>query len=51
MITLAVNAKDAESVVFGSEHGTLWLTLEPVGADTGGTRVLDPGTIYTEVPR
>jgi len=51
MITLAVNAKDAESVVFGSEHGTLWLTLEPVGADTTGTRVLDSGTIYTEVPR
>jgi pilus assembly protein CpaB len=51
MITLAVLAKDAESVVFGSEHGTLWLTLEPRGADTSGTRVLDSGSIYTGVPR
>jgi len=51
MITLAVKARDAESVVFGSEHGSLWLTLEPEDADTSGTRILDPGTIYTEVPR
>jgi pilus assembly protein CpaB len=51
MITLAVKAKDVETVVFGSEHGTLWLSLEPDGADTSGTRVLEPGTIYTEVPR
>lgn len=51
LLTLAVNARDAESVIFGAEHGTLWLSLEPDGAQTGGTRVLDPGTIYTEVPR
>jgi pilus assembly protein CpaB len=51
LLTLAVSSRDAESVIFGAEHGTLWLSLEPEGAETGGTRVLDPSTIYTEVPR
>jgi pilus assembly protein CpaB len=51
MVTLAVTAKDAETVVFGMEHGTLWLSLETDGDETGGTRVLDPGTIYVGVPR
>jgi pilus assembly protein CpaB len=50
-VTLALTAKDAETVVFGAEHGSLWLSLEPEGADTGGTRVIDPGTIYVGVPR
>jgi pilus assembly protein CpaB len=51
MVTLAITSRDAETVVFGAEHGTLWLSLEPEGAETGGTRVLEPGRIYTEVPR
>jgi pilus assembly protein CpaB len=51
MVTLALSAKDAETVVFGMEHGTLWLSLETDGDETGGTRVLDPGTIYVGVPR
>lgn len=51
MVTLALSARDGETVVYGAEHGTLWLSLEPEGADTTGTRVLEPGTIYTEVPR
>jgi pilus assembly protein CpaB len=51
MLTLAVTAKDAETVVFGMEHGTLWLSLETEGDSTGGTRVLEPGTIYVGVPR
>jgi len=46
LITLAVTAREAEAVVFGVEHGTLWLGLEPDGADTGGTDVVTPGTIY-----
>ena len=46
MVTLAVTAAQAEAVVFGAEHGTLWLTLEPADADTRGTGVVDPGTIY-----
>jgi pilus assembly protein CpaB len=48
MVTLAVSAADAETVVFGAEHGSLWLTAEPGGAATGGTRVLTPTTVYGE---
>jgi pilus assembly protein CpaB len=51
MVTLAVTAKDAETVVFGIEHGTLWLSLETEGDDTSGTRVIDDSTIYVGVPR
>ena len=51
MVTLALTAQDAETVVFGMEHGTLWLSLETDGDETGGTRVLDPNTIYVGVPR
>jgi pilus assembly protein CpaB len=46
LITLAVTASQAEAVVFGIEHGTLWLSLEPEGAKTGGTDVVDGRTIY-----
>jgi pilus assembly protein CpaB len=45
VITLAVTAAQAEAVVFGAEHGTLWLTLEPEGARTGGTAVVTSETI------
>ena len=51
LVTLAVTAEDAETVVFGAEHGTLWLSLETEGDSTGGTRVIEPGTIYVGVPR
>jgi pilus assembly protein CpaB len=46
MVTLAVSAAQAEAVVFGVEHGSLWLSLEPAGADTGGTEVITPDTLY-----
>jgi pilus assembly protein CpaB len=46
MVTFAVSAAQAEAVVFGVEHGTLWLSLEPDGADIGGTDVITPGNIY-----
>jgi pilus assembly protein CpaB len=46
MVTLAVTAPQAEAVVFGVEHGTLWLTLEPAAASTGGTTVVTPQNIY-----
>jgi pilus assembly protein CpaB len=48
MVTLAVSAAQAEAVVFGQEHGKLWLSLEPDGADTSHTKVLDPTNVYTE---
>jgi pilus assembly protein CpaB len=51
MVTLAVTSQDAETVVFGAEHGTLWLSLEPEGAATGGTRVVAPDNVYVGVPR
>lgn len=51
LVTLAVTAKDAETVVFGMEHGTLWLSLETDGDETSSTRVIDPSTIYVGVPR
>jgi pilus assembly protein CpaB len=51
MVTLALTAKDAETVVYGMEHGTLWLSLETDGDETGSTRVLGPNTIYVGVPR
>ncbi|HEV7211485.1 MAG TPA: RcpC/CpaB family pilus assembly protein [Blastococcus sp.] len=46
LLTLAVSAAQAEAVVFGMEHGTLWLTLEPKGAITTGTTVLTQDNIY-----
>jgi pilus assembly protein CpaB len=51
LVTMALTAKDAETVVFGMEHGTLWLSLETEGDDTSGTRVIDENTIYVGVPR
>jgi pilus assembly protein CpaB len=46
MVTLAVTAEQAEGVVFGAEHGTLWLSLEPETADLDGTEVITPGNVY-----
>jgi pilus assembly protein CpaB len=46
MVTLALTARQAEPVVFGVEHGTVWLGLEPDGADTSGTDVITQGNVY-----
>lgn len=40
-ITLAISSADAERVVWGAEHGTLWLTLERVGSTVDGTKRVD----------
>jgi pilus assembly protein CpaB len=48
MITLALTAGEAEAVVYGMEHGSIWLSLEPEDATTDDTSVLDAGTIYTK---
>jgi pilus assembly protein CpaB len=50
LVTLAVKARDAEGIVFGAEHGTLWLSLEPDGADNSGTQVLTPENVYEGRP-
>jgi pilus assembly protein CpaB len=47
MVTLAVTSKEAEPIVWGMEHGTIWLSREPDGADTGGTTIVGPGNVYT----
>jgi pilus assembly protein CpaB len=46
LVTLAVSAQQAEAVVFGVEHGQLWLSLEPQDAATGGTDVITQENIY-----
>lgn len=46
MVTLAVDAGDAESVVFGAEHATLWLSLEPETAGTDGAGITTQGNVY-----
>ena len=44
-VTFALTARDAEKLVFGAEHGRLWLSLEPSDAVTSGTRVVTPGNV------
>jgi pilus assembly protein CpaB len=46
LVTLALPAADAETVVFGAEHGTLWLSREPATADTGDTGVVTQTDVY-----
>ncbi len=46
LVTVALPARDAELVVFGMEHGTVWLALEPEGADSSDTRIVTQGNVY-----
>lgn len=46
MVTLALAPPDAERLVWGVEHGTLWLAREKVGTPDGGTKVLDGAKVY-----
>jgi pilus assembly protein CpaB len=46
MVTLALAAPDAEKVVFGAEHGKIWLSLEPSDAVVAGTRVVTDASVY-----
>ena len=46
MVTLAVNARDAETIVFAAEHGTIWLSIVHPDASEDGTRIVDPGNAY-----
>ena len=39
LVTLAVDAPSVEKVVFGAEHGKLWLAWEPKEANESGTKV------------
>lgn len=39
LVTLAVDAPSMEKVVFGAEHGRIWLSWEPKEANESGTKV------------
>ena len=45
-VTLAVDAPQAEKIVFGMEFGRLWLSKEPATATEDGTAIQNRGTIY-----
>jgi pilus assembly protein CpaB len=46
MVTLAVNGAQAETIVFGAEHGSLWLSLDPAHPVDGATRIVTKGNVY-----
>jgi pilus assembly protein CpaB len=46
MVTLAITAPNAEKIVFGAEHGKVWLSLEPANASVAGTRVVTEKSVY-----
>ena len=46
LVTLAVEASDAERIVFTAEYGLIWLTLEPEDATEEGTGIRTRETIY-----
>ena len=46
LVTLVLSAPDAEKVVFGAEHGTVWLSLENDQSVSSGTRVVTPENVY-----
>ena len=46
LVTFAVMAPDAEKIVFGSEHGRLWLSLQPADASNSGTDIVTPENVY-----
>lgn len=46
MVTLAVNARDAEKIVFAAENGSIWLSLVDPATPEDGTRIVEPGNVY-----
>ncbi|HUP75247.1 MAG TPA: RcpC/CpaB family pilus assembly protein [Acidimicrobiales bacterium] len=46
LVTLAVDARALEQVVFAAEFGTVWLANEPADAEEIGTRMVDRGNVY-----
>lgn len=38
-VTMALDAPSVEKVVFAAEHGRVWLSLQPLDANEGGTKV------------
>jgi len=48
LITLAVDIPQAERVVFASEYGTIWLTLQSDETNESGSRIRNLRNIYDE---
>jgi len=46
MVTLVSNSANAEKIIFGAEHGKIWLSLEPTNAIVAGTRVVTEKSVY-----
>ena len=46
LISLALDAHDAERVVFAAENGRIWLSNEPLSANEAGASIVDPGSAY-----
>lgn len=46
LVTLALDARSVEQVVFAAEFGTVWLAGEPIDAPEAGTRLVDRGNVY-----
>jgi pilus assembly protein CpaB len=46
LVTLATTAPDLEKVVFGAEHGSIWLAFEPADAPEGDTQIQTRLTVY-----
>jgi pilus assembly protein CpaB len=46
LVTLALDARSVEQVVFAAEFGTVWLGNEPADAPEEGTRIVDGSNVY-----
>lgn len=46
LVTLALSTHDAEKVVFGAEHGTVWLSLQNDATSTGGASVVSEESVF-----
>ncbi|TFD09293.1 MULTISPECIES: Flp pilus assembly protein CpaB [unclassified Cryobacterium] len=46
MVTLARTTPDIESLVWGQQFGTVWLTIEPDNASETGSRVVDGSEMF-----
>lgn len=46
VVTLATDGASAERIVYGQEHGNIWLSLEPADAIVDGTKVVTRENIY-----
>lgn len=46
MVTLARSTADVETLIWGQQFGSVWLTLEPEAADETGSRSVDGSVVF-----